>query len=70
MPFRCLKANTIKFYNFAPSTAQKLNKRIMQFWFAGIVFSLMHGMLKVRRLSSCTQNSETERLYGIGRPSL
>ena len=58
MPFRCLKANTIKFYNFAPSTAQKLNKRIMQFWFAGIVFSLMHGMLKVRRPSTSTKTLE------------
>ena len=41
------QANTIKFYNFAPSTAQKLNKRLMQFWFTGIVFSIMHGLLKV-----------------------
>lgn len=41
------QANAIKFYNLAPSTAQKINKRIMQFWFTGILFSLAHGLLKV-----------------------
>ena len=48
------QANTIKFYNFAPSTAQKINKRLMQFWFTGIVFSIVHGLLKVCvKLSIC-----------------
>ncbi|KAH9944515.1 peroxisomal biogenesis factor [Epithele typhae] len=42
----------IKFYNFMPSTAAKINKRAMQFWFAGIVFSLAHGLLKAGRLSN------------------
>lgn len=43
-----MKANAIKFYNLAPSTAQKINKRAVQFWFTGIVFSIVHGLLKVR----------------------
>ncbi|KAI0724401.1 peroxisomal biogenesis factor [Cerioporus squamosus] len=45
-------AHAIKFYNLAPSTAQKINKRIMQFWFTGIVFSLAHGLLKAGRLAN------------------
>ena len=46
------QANSIKFYNLAPSTAQKLNKRVMQFWFTGIVFSIAHGLLKAGRLAT------------------
>ncbi|KAI0757149.1 peroxisomal biogenesis factor 11 [Daedaleopsis nitida] len=45
-------ANAIKFYNLAPSAAQRLNKRIMQFWFTGIVFSIAHGLLKAGRLAN------------------
>lgn len=33
-----------------PSTAQKVNKRSAQFWFTGIVFSIIHGLLKAGRL--------------------
>ncbi|KAI0374318.1 peroxisomal biogenesis factor 11 [Pilatotrama ljubarskyi] len=45
-------AHNIKFYNLQPSTAQKLNKRVMQFWFSGIVFSIGHGLLKAGRLAN------------------
>ncbi|KAI0735331.1 peroxisomal biogenesis factor [Earliella scabrosa] len=45
-------AHAIKFYNLKPSTAQKINKRAMQFWFSGIVFSIVHGLLKAGRLAN------------------
>lgn len=35
-----------------PSTAQKVNKRSAQFWFAGIVFSIVNGLLKAGRLAN------------------
>ncbi|KAI0651704.1 peroxisomal biogenesis factor 11 [Trametes meyenii] len=52
-------ANNIKFYNLLPSTTQKLNKRVMQFWFTGIVFSIAHGLLKAGRLAN-----EVKKLQG------
>ncbi|EJF66562.1 peroxisomal biogenesis factor [Dichomitus squalens] len=52
-------AHSIKFYNLAPSTAQKINKRAMQFWFTGIVFSIVHGLLKAGRLAN-----EVKQLQG------
>ncbi|KAL7285646.1 hypothetical protein ACG7TL_000751 [Trametes sanguinea] len=45
-------AHSIKFFNLQPSTAQKINKRAMQFWFTGIVFSIAHGLLKAGRLAT------------------
>ncbi|KAI0639255.1 peroxisomal biogenesis factor 11 [Trametes polyzona] len=52
-------ANAIKFYNLQPSTAQKVNKRVMQFWFTGIAFSIAHGLLKAGRLAN-----EVKKLQG------
>ncbi|KAH9857921.1 peroxisomal biogenesis factor 11 [Lenzites betulinus] len=52
-------ANTIKFYNLKPATAQKINKRVMQFWFTGILFSISHGLLKAGRLAN-----EVKKLQG------
>ncbi|KAJ3561281.1 hypothetical protein NP233_g10292 [Leucocoprinus birnbaumii] len=43
-------ANTIKFIKLDPETAQRVAKRSFQFWFAGIVFSLINGVLKTARL--------------------
>ena len=41
------QANTIKFFNFKPSTAAKISKNANRFWLAGILFSITHGLLKV-----------------------
>ena len=46
------QAHSIKFFNLLPSTAQKVNRRAMQFWFTGIVFSIVHGLLKAGRLAN------------------
>lgn len=42
-------ANTIKFIKLDPEIAQRVSKRSFQFWFAGIVFSLINGALKIAR---------------------
>ncbi|KAI0824197.1 peroxisomal biogenesis factor 11 [Trametes gibbosa] len=52
-------ANSIKFYNLKPAAAQKLNRRVMQFWFTGILFSITHGLLKAGRLAN-----EVKKLQG------
>nr|VWP00842.1 Uncharacterized protein [Ganoderma boninense] len=44
--------HTAKFYPLLPSTAQKVNKRSAQFWFAGIAFSIVNGLLKAGRLAN------------------
>jgi len=44
-------ANAIKFINLAPETAKRVAKTSAQFWFAGIVFSLLNSLLKSSRLS-------------------
>ena len=43
-----MQANTVKFYNFKPSTAARVGKLANQFWLAGILFSISFGLLKVR----------------------
>ncbi|KAI0762839.1 peroxisomal biogenesis factor [Fomes fomentarius] len=55
-------ANVIKFYNLAPSTAQKVNKRAVQFWFTGIVFSIVHGLLKAGRLANEVKKLQSQAL--------
>jgi peroxin-11B len=42
------QANTVKFLKLSPETAQRVAKRSFQFWFAGIIFSIINGALKVR----------------------
>ncbi|KAH9946817.1 peroxisomal biogenesis factor [Amylocystis lapponica] len=44
--------NAIKFVNFKPSTAEKVNKTANRFWFAGIALSITHGLLKAGRLAN------------------
>ncbi|KAJ3558037.1 hypothetical protein NM688_g1146 [Phlebia brevispora] len=45
-------ANTVKVYNFKPSTAARINKLANQFWLAGILFSITFGLLKAGRLAN------------------
>lgn len=45
--FDIWQVNAVKFFNFKPSTAEKVNKMASRFWFAGILFSITHGLLKV-----------------------
>jgi hypothetical protein len=43
------QANTIKFVKLNPHVSQRVAKRSFQFWFAGIIFSLINGVLKVAK---------------------
>jgi peroxin-11B len=45
-------ANAVKFITLKPETAQKVQKTSNRFWFAGLIFSLIHGSIKGARLSS------------------
>ncbi|KAF7784423.1 hypothetical protein Agabi119p4_588 [Agaricus bisporus var. burnettii] len=57
-------ANTIKFITLNPQVSQRVAKRSFQFWFAGIIFSLINGALKTVRLN------EEERSLGRGEKTL
>ncbi|KAF9474478.1 peroxisomal biogenesis factor 11 [Pholiota conissans] len=57
-------ANNIKFVTLAPETAKKVAKRAFQFWFAGIVFSLIHGVLKATRLAKETKYLQESKVWG------
>ncbi|KAF7789908.1 hypothetical protein EIP86_000856 [Pleurotus ostreatoroseus] len=52
-------ANTIKFWNFKPSTAARINKLANQFWLAGILFSVTFGLLKAGRLANETKQIQS-----------
>jgi peroxin-11B len=51
------QANTIKFFNLQPSTAQRVNKIANRYWLAGILLSIAHGVIKVRKLLSYLADS-------------
>lgn len=59
-------ANTVKFFNLAPSTAQKVGKNANRFWLAGILFSVMHGLFKAGRLATEFQKLSGARLTDKG----
>jgi peroxin-11B len=43
-------ANSVKFITLVPTKADKVLKASLRFWFAGIIFGLGNGLLKVRFL--------------------
>jgi len=47
IPISVPQAQTIKLINLSPDGAKKVAKTAFRFWFAGISFSLVHGILKV-----------------------
>ncbi|KII93248.1 hypothetical protein PLICRDRAFT_35437 [Plicaturopsis crispa FD-325 SS-3] len=48
-------ANAVKFITLKPETAQKVAKTSNRFWFAGVLFSITHGLLKAGRLANETK---------------
>ncbi|KAF8167978.1 peroxisomal biogenesis factor 11 [Crassisporium funariophilum] len=57
-------ANSIKFLNMSPESAKKLTKTSSRFWFAGIVFSLVHGVLKAARLAKESKALHESKVWG------
>ncbi|CAA7266560.1 unnamed protein product [Cyclocybe aegerita] len=57
-------ANSIKFIALTPETSKKAAKRAFQFWFAGIVFSLIHGVLKAGRLARESKALGESKVWG------
>ncbi|KAI6133168.1 peroxisomal biogenesis factor 11 [Pisolithus croceorrhizus] len=45
-------ANAVKIINLKPSTSQKVTRVSNQFWLSGILFSIVHGLLKAGRLAT------------------
>ncbi|KAI6132722.1 peroxisomal biogenesis factor 11 [Pisolithus croceorrhizus] len=45
-------ANAVKIINLKPSTSQKVARVSNQFWLSGILFSIVHGLLKAGRLAT------------------
>ncbi|KAK0465182.1 peroxisomal biogenesis factor 11 [Desarmillaria tabescens] len=43
-------ASSIKFAQFKPETAQKIQRLSNRFWFTGIVFGLLNGIIKMLRI--------------------
>ncbi|KAI0732255.1 peroxisomal biogenesis factor 11 [Fomitopsis betulina] len=59
-------ANAIKFFNFKPSTAEKISKNANRFWLAGILFSITHGLLKAGRLANEAKKLQSANLTEKG----
>lgn len=57
-------AHSIKFTTLAPETAKRVAKTAFRFWFAGIVFSLVNGALKTRRLAAEAKALRLSRRWG------
>jgi len=57
-------AHTIKFITLSPETAKKVSKQSFRFWFAGIVFSLVNGVLKASRLATEAKQLRASKPWG------
>ncbi|OCH96548.1 peroxisomal biogenesis factor [Obba rivulosa] len=57
-------ANAVKFFNLKPSTAEKVNKNANRFWFAGILFSITHSLLKAGRLANEIKKLQSSGSWG------
>ncbi|KIM48082.1 hypothetical protein M413DRAFT_439792 [Hebeloma cylindrosporum] len=57
-------AHSIKLVTLSPEMAKKVAKRAFQFWFAGITFSLIHGVFKAARLAKEAKSLQESRVWG------
>ncbi|KAK2461818.1 hypothetical protein APHAL10511_006281 [Amanita phalloides] len=57
-------ANAIKFIKLKQETVQRVRKTSFQFWFAGILFSIMNGIFKTTRLVREAKRLEASRAWG------
>ena len=42
-----VQANTVRFISLSPPKTQSVTKNAYRFWLAGILLSIVHGLLKV-----------------------
>ncbi|KAJ3475448.1 hypothetical protein NLI96_g11827 [Meripilus lineatus] len=61
-------ANTVKFFNLAPSTAARVNKTANRFWLSGILLSILHGLLKAGRLANEAKRLQDSQVW-VGKGS-
>ncbi|KAG1716540.1 hypothetical protein ID866_592 [Astraeus odoratus] len=57
-------ANAVKVINLKPSTSQKVTKISNQFWLSGILFSIVHGLLKAGRLATEAKKLRSPGTWG------
>ncbi|PPQ70969.1 hypothetical protein CVT26_014235 [Gymnopilus dilepis] len=57
-------AHSIKFITLSPEASKKVARRAFQFWFAGIAFSLVHGVLKAARLAKEAKLLDGSKVWG------
>ncbi|KAF5377631.1 hypothetical protein D9615_005293 [Tricholomella constricta] len=57
-------ANAIKFINLDPETAKRVSKTSSRFWLAGILFSLVNGVIKTARLASEAKRLQPGKSWG------
>ncbi|KAF8349952.1 peroxisomal biogenesis factor 11 [Amanita rubescens] len=56
-------ANSIKFIALKPETSRKVQKTSFQFWFAGILFSIINSILKTARLAKEAKRLESTKTW-------
>jgi peroxin-11B len=59
-----IQANAVKFITLNPETAQKVAKTSNRLWLTGILFSIIHGLLKSGRLATEAKRLRTSGTWG------
>ncbi|KAG8738511.1 Peroxisomal membrane protein PMP27 [Ceratobasidium sp. 414] len=58
--------NSVRFLALPPATATKVNKASQRFWLSGILFSIVHGLVKVARLANEAKRLRSISEKGVG----
>ncbi|CAE6491383.1 unnamed protein product [Rhizoctonia solani] len=58
--------NSIRFLNLTPATSTKASKASQRFWLSGILFSIVHGLVKVARLANEAKRLRSVSEKGVG----
>ncbi|KAG9094183.1 Peroxisomal membrane protein PMP27 [Ceratobasidium sp. UAMH 11750] len=58
--------NSVRFLALPPTAAAKVNKASQRFWLSGILFSIVHGLVKVARLANEAKRLRSISEKGVG----
>ncbi|CAE6536706.1 unnamed protein product [Rhizoctonia solani] len=58
--------NSIRFLNLTPASSTKVNKASQRFWLSGILFSIVHGLVRVARLANEAKRLRSVSEKGVG----